>query len=51
MSRVAFDLLTQPVDMGFQCVGRNPGIVAPDVLQQRFAPNRLLASAVKELDD
>ena len=37
VGRILLDLLTQPVDMGLERVGRNAGIVTPDLFEQRVA--------------
>src|SRR5215218_10790771 len=49
--RVALDLLAQSVDMGFQRVGGNAGIVSPHFLQQDLARNRALPSAIEVAQD
>ena len=35
IGRVDLDLLAQPVNMGFQRMGRNTGVIAPYLIQQR----------------
>src|SRR5438067_2568836 len=44
--RVALDLLAKAVYVGFQRVGRHPGIVAPDFAKEGVAPDRMVAGAV-----
>src|SRR5260221_2710864 len=44
---VFLDLLPQPVDVGLECVSGEPGIVAPDFLQQGLARDRTLAGPIK----
>ena len=48
---VRLDLLTQAVHVGFQRVGVDPGVVAPNLIQQRIARHDLAARAVEELQD
>ena len=48
---VLLDLLTQPVDMGFERMGGDAGIVAPDFLQQRLARDRPLAGPIEKSQD
>src|SRR3954467_8228780 len=48
---VLLDLLAQAVDVGFQRVGGDAGIVAPDLLQQGLARDRHLAGPVEESED
>ena len=51
IGRIALDLLAQPVDVGFQRVRGDAGIVAPHFLQQRLARYRPLAGAVEIAKD
>src|SRR3546814_8033947 len=39
--RVALDLLAQPIDMGLEGVGRDPGIVAPDQIGRASCRERV----------
>src|SRR5262245_19727212 len=48
---ILLDLLPQPVDVGFQGMGGDAGIVAPDLLQERLARHRLLSGAVEIAQD
>src|SRR5438067_660258 len=48
---VLLDLLTEAVDVGFQRMGGDTGIVAPDLLEQGLARHRHLAGAVEEAED
>src|SRR5438309_5427924 len=48
---VLLDLLTEAVDVGFQRVGGDAGIVAPDLLEQGLARDRHLAGPVEEAQD
>ena len=48
---VLLDLLAQPIDVGFERVGGDAGIVAPDFLQQRLARDRPLAGAIEIAQD
>src|SRR6185503_16874003 len=48
---VLLHLLPQPVNMRFQRVGGDAGIVAPYFLQKRLARHRLLPSAIKIAQD
>src|SRR5215472_9001989 len=49
--RVALDLLPKAVNMGFQRVGRHPGIVPPHLAQQNVAPDSLIAGAIEKFKD
>src|SRR6516225_5783565 len=44
---VLFDLLPQPINMRFQSVGGDPGIIAPHFLQQRLTRDRPLTGAIE----
>ncbi len=46
-----FDLLAQAVDMGLQRMRGDPGVIAPDLTQQRLAPDRALFGAVEIFED
>src|SRR6266436_4622176 len=48
---VFLDLLPQPVDVCLERVSGEPGIVAPDLLQQCLARNRTLAGAIEISQD
>src|SRR5690606_33460777 len=48
---LGLDLLTQAVDVGFQRVGGDPGVVAPHLGQQLFARHRLGPGAIEVLQD
>src|SRR5438445_11022310 len=48
---VLLDLLAEAVDVGFQRVGGDAGIIAPDLLEQGLARNRHLAGTVEETQD
>ena len=49
--RIVLDLLAQAVDVGFQGVGRDTGVVAPDLIKQDIAADRLVAHAIQELEN
>ena len=51
MRRIRLDLLPQPVDMGFQRMGGDRAVVAPDLVQQHLPRHRLAAGAVEEFQD
>src|SRR5262245_50203827 len=48
---VPLDLLAQPVDVGFERMGGDARVVAPDLLQQCLARHRALAGAVEIAQD
>src|SRR4029077_9387067 len=48
---VMLDFLAQPIDVGLERVGRDPRIVAPDLLQQRLARDRTLARTIEITQD
>src|SRR5947208_846135 len=48
---ILLDLLAKAVDVGFQRVGGDAGIVAPDLLEQGLARDRHLAGPVQEAQD
>ena len=50
MRGIALDLLPQAVHVGLERVGRHPGIVAPNLAQERVAADDA-ASAVEEFED
>ena len=45
------DLLPQTVDMGFQRVGGDAGVIAPDLVQQHVAGDDTVLRAIEELQD
>ena len=49
--RVRLDLLAQAVDVGFQRMGRDPGIVAPHLVQQHIPRNNAFGRAIKKLQN
>ncbi len=51
VGRILLNFLAQTVDMGFQRVCRDAGIIAPDFLKQHIAANDLVAGAIEILDD
>ena len=51
LGRIALDLLAQAVDMGLQRMGGDAGVVAPDLAQQRVAPDHPRARAVEIFQD
>ena len=48
---VGLDLLAQAVDVGFEGVGRDPGVVAPDPVQKHLAADGLAAGTVEKLEN
>src|SRR5713101_3179058 len=49
--RILLDLLAQAIDVGFQGVRGDPGIVAPDLVQQDIAGDRPVAGAEQVFQD
>src|SRR2546429_400764 len=48
---ILLDLLAQPINMRFERMGGDAGIVAPYFLQQSLARNRALAGAIQVTQD
>ena len=48
---IALDLLAQAVDVGFQGVGGDAGVVAPDLVQKHFAPDHPVTGAIQVFQD
>ena len=49
--RVFLDLLAQAVNMGFQRMGADGGIIAPHFVQQHIAPDYLIGGAIEKFQD
>src|SRR5579863_708387 len=49
--RIAFDLLAQTIDVGFERVGGDARVVAPDLVQQHVAADGAGAGAIEVFED
>ena len=47
IGRVSLDLLAQPVDMCFECMGRNIGVITPDFCEKDITPYDLASGTVE----
>jgi|SRR6516165_11163503 len=45
--RVALDLLTKAIDVGLQCVGGHPGIVAPHFIKKGIASDHPITGSIE----
>ena len=51
MRRIALDFLAQAINMGFERVGRDRGVVAPHFAEQHVARDRLIAGPMEVFED
>src|SRR6059058_267598 len=51
MRRIALDLLAQAVDMRFERVRRDPGVIPPHLAEQRIAADDPVAGAIEIFED
>ena len=51
IGRIALDLLTQAVDVCLQRMGRDAGIITPDLLEQHIPGDDLLVGSIEIFDD
>ena len=51
IGRIGLDLLAQPVDVRLQRVRGDPGVIAPDLMQQHVAGDHALAGAIEIFED
>src|SRR5204863_418269 len=51
MRRIALDLLAQPVDMRFERMRRDPGVIPPHLAEQRIAADDPVAGAIEIFED